>query len=223
MKNWIATLIATLLISGNAIAQQTYYVNDELTITMRSGESTKHKIIRSLKSGTQLNVIKNNKDSGFSFVRTQRGTEGWVLTRFLTTQPSARQRLEAANKTIKKLDTELSELRSEAKKSNTERNSLNKTSISLEKENKNISKELSQIREISRNAITLNEDNKNLREKLIRLETDLQTIEQHNSILKDRSSRDWFITGTFVTIIGILIGLLVPRIRVKPKSKWNEL
>jgi len=223
VKKWTTTLIAAVLISGNAVAQQTYYVNDELSITMRSGESTKHKIIRSLKSGTKLEVLESNKDTGFSLARTQGGTEGWVLTRFLTNQPSARQRLKVANKTIENINEELSQLRSEVKKSNSERSSLSKSSSSLEKENRKLSKELSQIKEISRNAITLSEDNKSLREKLIRLETDLQATEQHNSILKDRSSRDWFITGTFVTIAGILIGLLVPRIRVKPKSKWNEL
>jgi len=223
VKKWTATLIGALLISGSAAAQEIYYVTDQLTITMRSGESTQHKIIRSLKSGTKLEIIENNKDSGFSRARTQGGTEGWVLTRFLTTQPSARQRLETANNTIKQLNKELPELRSEVNKSNSERSSLSKTSNSLEKENKKLNKELTQIKEISRNAIALDEDNKNLREKLIRLETDLQAMEQHNSILKDRSSRDWFITGTFVTIFGILIGLLVPRMRVKPKSKWNEL
>ena len=223
MKIWPTALIGATLISGSVIAQEISYVTDQLTITMRSGESTQHKIIRSLKSGTKLEIIESNKDSGFSRARTQGGTEGWVLTRFLTSQPSARQRLETANSTIKKLDKELSELRSEVKKSNSERSSLSKTSSSLEKENSKLNKELTQIKEISRNAISLSEDNKSLREKLIRLETDLQAIEQHNSILKDRSSRDWFITGTLVTIFGILIGLLVPRMRVKPKSKWNEL
>ena len=223
MNKWTTHLIGVLFISGNVAAQETLYVNDELSITMRSGESTQHKIIRSLKSGTKLEIIETNKDSGFSLARTQGGTEGWVLTRFLTSLPSARQRLEIANNKIKQLDKELSELRSEAKISNSERSSLSKTSSNLEKENTKLTKELTQIKEISRNAISLSEDNKNLREKLIRIETDLQAMEQHNSILKDRSSRDWFITGTFVTIFGILIGLLVPRMRVKPKSKWNEL
>ncbi len=223
MKNQTIALIWGLLISSSATAQQVYYVNDELTITMRSGESTQHKIIRTLKTGTKLEVTETHPDTGFSYARTQGGTEGWVLTRYLTTLPAAKQRLASAQNEIKKLKTEISELRSDLEQTSTKSSSLDKAANQLEKDNKHLSKELQQIKEISRNAIALNKDNKTLREKLIRLETDLQTMEQQNSVLQDRSARDWFITGTLVTIFGILIGLLVPRIRVKPKSKWNEL
>lgn len=223
MKKRTIALIGWLLISGNAAAQETYYVNDELTITMRRGESTQHQIIRTLKSGTKLEISETHKETGFSLARTEDGTEGWVLTRFLTDQPAAKQRLEAANNKIKKQNKELSKLRKELKETSTKHSSLDKTASQLEKTNKKLNKELTQIKETSRNAIAISEDNTKLREKIIRLDTDLQAMEQHNSVLKDRSSRDWFITGTFVTILGILIGLLVPRLRVKPKSKWNEL
>ena len=223
MKKRTIALIGGLLISGSAAAQEINYVNDELTITMRRGESTQHQIIRTLKSGTKLEIIETHKDTGFSFARTKDGTEGWVLTRFLTNQPAAKQRLETANNKISKLNKELSKLRSDLKQTDAKRSSLDKTSNQLEKANNKLTKELTQIKETARNAIAISEDNTKLREKIIRLDTDLQAMEQHNSVLKDRSARDWFITGTIVTILGILIGLLVPRMRVKPKSKWNEL
>jgi len=223
VKKCITALIGGLLISGSATAQKVYYVNDELTITMRRGESTQHQIIRTLTSGTKLEVNETHKDTGFSFARTEDGTEGWVLTRFLTDQPTAKQRLESANNKIKQLNKELSKLRSNLKETSAKHRSLNKTTSQLEKANQQLSTELTQIKETSRNAIAISDDNKKLREKLIRLETDLQAMEQQNSVLKDRSARDWFITGVIITIIGILIGLLVPRMRVKPKSKWNEL
>lgn len=223
MKIRTMALIGGLLISGNAAAQETYYVNDELTITMRRGESTQHQVIRTLKSGTKLEITETHRETGYSFARTQDGTEGWVLTRFLTTHPAAKQRLEAANNKISQLNKELSRLRSELKQTDAKRSSLDKTSSQLEKTNNTLTKELTQIKETARNAIAISEDNEKLREKIIRLDTDLQAMEQQNSVLKDRSARDWFITGTIVTILGILLGLLVPRMRVKPKSKWNEL
>lgn len=223
MKKLATALIGGLLLSGSAAAQEVYYVNDELTITMRRGESTQHQIIRTLTSGTKLEISETHKETGFSFARTEDGTEGWVLTRFLTDQPAAKQRLETANKKIKQLNKELSKLRNDLKETSAKHSSLDKTSSQLEKSNKQLSTELAQIKETSRNAIAISEDNTKLREKIIRLDTDLQAMEQQNSVLKDRSARDWFITGTIITIIGILIGLLVPRMRVKPKSKWNEL
>jgi len=223
VKKGTIILIGGMLLSGSALAQETYYVSDELTITMRSGESTQHQIIRSLRSGTKLEVSETHQETGYSLARTESGTEGWVLTRFLNTQPAAKQRLEVANNKLEKLTKEVTELRAELSKSNSERSSLDKTSSQLEKENSRLAKELQQIKETAHNAISINADNQKLREKMIYTETALQAMEQQNSVLKDRSSRDWFITGTGVTILGIIIGLLLPKLRLQRKPKWSEL
>lgn len=223
MNKAIAATIVGLILTSSASAAETYYVDDELTITMRSGASTKHQIIRTLKSGAKLNVIEVDKDSGYSLARTDGGTEGWVITRYLSTQPIAKHRLSAAEKKAAKLEKEMTELRQQLNQTSDSRQALDKKSTDLTNQNSKLSKELDRIKEISRNAITLDKDNKTLREKLIKLETDLQAMEQQNSVLKDRSARDWFITGTGVTILGILIGLIVPRLRIKRKSNWNEL
>lgn len=223
VKRTIAASIAGLILAGSASAEETYYVDDELTITMRSGASTQHQIIRTLKSGTKLDVIEIDKDSGYSLARTAGGTEGWVITRYLSAQPIAKHRLAAAESKVTKLEKEIAEVRSQLTQTSDSRQALDKKSTNLSNENSKLSKELNRIKEISRNAITLDKDNKLLREKLIKLETDLQAMEQQNSVLKDRSARDWFITGAGVTVLGILIGLIVPRLRIRRKSNWNEL
>ncbi len=223
VKKVIAAAFAGLVMAGNVAAEEISYVNDELTITMRSGASTQHQIIRTLKSGTKLNIIETDKDSGYSLARTDGGTEGWVITRYLSATPIAKHRLAAAEKKADKLEKEIAELRKQLDQTTESRQALDQSSSKLTKENSALSKELEHIKEISRNAFTLDKDNKALREKMIRLETDLQAMEQQNSVLKDRSARDWFITGTGVTILGILIGLIVPKMRIKRKSNWNEL
>ncbi len=223
MKKIHIAIALGLLLPLSAWAQETYYVNDELVITMRSGESTQNQIIRTLKSGTKLEILETNKDSGYSLARTAGGTEGWVLTRYLTRTPIAKDRLAAAEKKSSQLEKELAELKTQFKETSESRAALDQSSNQLSSENKKLAKELEQIRGISSNAITLNNDNKTLREKMIHLETELQAMEQQNSVLRDRSARDWFITGTGVTILGILIGLIIPKIRFQRKSNWNEL
>jgi SH3 domain protein len=42
-------------------------------------------------------------------------------------------------------------------------------------------------------------------------------------VLQDSSNREWFLTGAGVIIIGILIGLIAPRLRPKKKSGWDSL
>ncbi|ALP52361.1 hypothetical protein Tel_03945 [Candidatus Tenderia electrophaga] len=222
MNKIIAAVFGGLLLSS-AVAQETYYVDDELVITMRGGKGTEYQIIRTLKSGTRLEVLETDKDAGYSLARTPGGTEGWVLTRYLTQTPIAKHRLADAKNKLASLEAKTAELTAQLGQTRASRDSLDKSSSQLDTENQKLQQELDRIREISSNALALDQINKELREKLIHLETELQTVEQQNAVLKDRSARDWFITGTGVTILGIIIGLILPRLRFQRKSKWNEL
>lgn len=212
-----------LLLSSPAAAQQTLYVDDELTITMRGGKGTQYQIIRTLKSGTRLEILETDAEAGYALARTANGAEGWVLTRYLSPTPIARDRLAAAEKKINGLEQEVAKLTGQLQQARESRNSLDQTSSQLTEENQSLRQELEHIREISSNAMALDQNNRELREKMIHLETELQTMEQQNAVLKDRSARDWFIAGTGVTILGMTLGLILPRIRLQRKSKWNEL
>lgn len=223
MNKAIVAVIGWLLLCGSAAAQQTFYVDDELVVTMRGGKGTQFQIIRTLKSGTKLEVLETDEESGYSLARTNGGTEGWVLTRYLTPTPIAKQRLAAAEQKLVAQNKEIADLKSRLGEANQSRDTLKQNSSKLENENKKLLQELKHIREVSTNALALEKNNKELRERMIRVETDLQAMEQQNAVLKDRSARDWFITGTGVTILGITIGLIVPRLRVQRKSKWSEL
>ena len=46
-----------------------------------------------VESGTQLQVIETDEESGYTQVRTNAGTEGWVLSRYLMSEASAREQL----------------------------------------------------------------------------------------------------------------------------------
>jgi SH3 domain protein len=49
----------------------------------------------------------------------------------------------------------------------------------------------------------------------------MQTLQQENAGLKDRTARDWFMVGAGVVLLGILAGLFIPRIRWRRKSSWD--
>ena len=86
------------------VAAETAYVTDELEITLRTGETTGHRIVRMLPTGEKLTVLGTNPDSGYSKVRTSNGTVGFVLTRQLVDTPVARDRLAAAEPTLLALE-----------------------------------------------------------------------------------------------------------------------
>jgi SH3 domain protein len=56
----------------------------------------------------------------------------------------------------------------------------------------------------------------------VALERNMQTVQQENESLKDRTARDWFMVGAAVVLLGILVGLIIPRIRWRKKSSWGD-
>src|SRR3954470_18343828 len=101
-------LLALGLLAAFSTHAATVYVSDQLTIPLRRGPSNEYKIINaSLPSGTALEVLQTNEAAGFTEVRTPNGTEGWVPSQYLATEPAARDRLAAATKRAESLEAEL--------------------------------------------------------------------------------------------------------------------
>lgn len=220
MKQILILFSLFLALSGNALAE-TRYVSDRLEITMRSGTSTSHGIIRMLRSGTPVEVLEEDAASGYSQVRSPGGKEGWVLSRFLMKGQAARNRLAAAEKELAELELEnrkmitaMQALKEEKKIIETERST-------LDGENRKVSLELAEIKRTASSALTMDSENKELKSRVVTLERNLQTMQQENEILKDRTARDWFMVGAGVVLLGIIVGLIIPRIRWRKKSSWD--
>jgi len=77
-----------------AVAQTgSAWVSDQFEVMLRTGPSTSNAIERMLPSGTELEVLEKDAGTGYSRVRTTSGVEGWVLSRYLMSEPSAREQL----------------------------------------------------------------------------------------------------------------------------------
>ena len=86
-------LIAALLIASASSFAQDAYVTDKFTVAVRSGEAADYRILRMLRTGTKVEVISQNRETGYSKIRFNNGKEGFVLTRQLLDEPTARDRL----------------------------------------------------------------------------------------------------------------------------------
>jgi SH3 domain protein len=70
----------------------TRYVGDQLIITLRQGKTTKHKILKTLKTGTPVEVLEEG--SSYLKVRTNDGTEGYVLRQYISSNPPKTLRID---------------------------------------------------------------------------------------------------------------------------------
>ena len=220
MKNALFILSLSLVLIGKVFAE-TRYVSDNLEITMRSGKSTSHGITRMLRSGTAVEVLETDNKSGYSHIRTKSGKEGWVLTRFLMNGQAARDRLATAEKKKAELELENRKMKTIMQALQDEKKAVEQARTSLAGEHRNVSQELAEIKLTASSALAIDSENKDLKGRVVTLERKLQTMQQENEVLKDRTARDWFMVGSGVVLLGIIVGLIIPRIRWRKKSSWD--
>lgn len=211
-------LLLILLLSATAASAETLYIIDQLFVTLRTGQSTEHQVVRTLASGTKLERLEVSGD--YSQVRTEDGTEGWVLSQYLSDTPIARDQLNAARKQAEELGVENTRLKRRLDELSGKEGKLSESYKTLEREHNKVTSELERLRRVTAVPLQLEAENQQLKKELVELENEYELLRQEHQILTDSSDRDWFITGAGAVVLGLLIGLLAPSLRSRKKSSW---
>jgi len=221
LKTAIFSLMITL--GGNAWAA-TAYVTDELKITLRTGESSNHKILRMLPSGARLEVLETNTQTGYSRVRTPGGTEGYVLTRQLLKQPVARDQLAKLQQEVDALKKAPGELSKEVTDLKAQLSKLQAEHKTLQREKQAVEQELVSLQRTSANAVRIANERNSLRKQVAGLTEQNAELKQQNQELSNTSLQSWFMVGAGVLAGGIVLGLILPNLRMRRKrGSWDSL
>lgn len=206
----LARTACLLLLAGSAAAADRW-VTDALQVDMRRGESLQHAIVSMVPAGTRVELLREAGDSGYAQVRLPGGQEGWILKRFLVAAPPARTTmpavaarladLEAVNEQLRKTRAELADAQRAA-------NSLGS--------------ELEQVRRVSASAIAVADENTELKRRVAGAEKALAAMTEARDSLESRSGRNWFLAGAAAVLAGVMVGLLLPRIRLRRRSSWER-
>jgi len=219
--NELAVGLLILLLAPLAVAQSVW-VSDEFEVMLRTGPSTGNAIERMLPSGTALQVLEVDEETGYSRVRTEAGTEGWVLTRYLMNEPSAREQLAALTRRLTNAAAEGSSLTTQLNAIRTEQEAAQQKIATLEREKGQLERELAEIKRTAADVLSINQQNKTLRDQLAAAEIRSDTMEQQNRELSGQSNRYWFMTGAAVLVVGMILGIWLPRIRWQRRSRYDR-
>lgn len=218
----LSILCAVFLISPLlSIAGATRYISDDLEITMRSGQGVKFSIRKMLTSGTKLEILETDP-TGYSKVRTEQGVDGWVLSRYLSNTPSARDRVAASEQQVANLQLEVTKYKEELGNLTTRNSDSDGENMSLKETAQRLSTELDDLRKTASNAVGLDNENRQLKEKLQQIDHETQLLVIENNALKDNDAKNWFLIGAAVLFGGLLLGLILPRLRFQKKDSWNN-
>jgi SH3 domain protein len=212
--------VLLLMLPMTAAHAERMYVSDKLVITLRTGPSPRNAIQRSLNSGDAVETLEQTPNGQYTRVRTDQGTEGWVLSQYLTAQPIAADRLVAAQRSLSQARDRTQQLEQRVQSLTAELESTRKSLQEAQGDKTSLTAELADIRDASANALSLRDQNQALKAQLGQRDQRLEQLNSENRQLSSRTRQDWFVIGAAVLLVGIVLGLVLPGLRRRRRSSW---
>src|SRR5262245_35370316 len=179
---WVGLVFLALGVVGHA-QTQVRYVTDRTQVELRRGPSTEYRILRYLEAGDRVEVLEQNEEQGFSHVRIDQDTEGWMPTASLITEPIARERLAVTERNLSTSRERVTALEGQTRELERE---LAATRAELEQTKSNhgtVSRELADIRTASANVVKLRDDNTSLQQRLVQRDLEVEQLTADNQRL----------------------------------------
>lgn len=219
VKKSLIALILTVCASDLHAASR--WVSDTLYISLRSAKDPASTIVvGGLKTGTELTLLEEDPQNGWSYVQTSAGEAGWVRSQFLMQEPTSNLRVQDNMGMMQTLRDE--------------RSALQKSVDELKAENQLLKEELqrdpNQAAVVSTDDITRNEpsmlDLSKRHQELMKqhqlLQTELDVLKAENSRLVADSRNTFFMYGAGAVLLGVIITLMVPYLRRRKRySEWG--
>lgn len=201
---------------------QTKYVTDDFEVMLRTGPSIQNKIVRPLRSGTRIEVLRVDSGNGHSQVQTSSGEIGYLLTRFLSEKPSARNRVSRLESQLAQLRSEPNEIRTLLVDSQEQNQLLIEQNVLLTNSNQSAKSELDKIKDLSGDEIKLSSQNQKLESEVQQLLLQLDDIRIQNEALRDNSERVRNLVGVGVLLIGLFLGWVLSKAGTRNRNSWGS-
>jgi SH3 domain protein len=218
---FLLILFPFALMSG-IVCAETQYVSDQLVITMREGRGNEYKIIKMLKTGTPLEII----DEGEKYlkVRTEDGSEGWVLKQYVTKDIPKPEIIAGLEKEIDLLNTRIEQHKKDEKslqdKLNATRSEHNNSIRNLQhtmsavsanaeqtsKDLKEITQKYDALLKDSKDVVLLAQERDNIKASNRDLLSRTEQLQRENDELKRSQMIWWFAAGGGVFFVGWIVG-----------------
>ncbi len=198
MKKKLRTaLLSALLLGASTQAFAADYIAENLSTYMRKGAGNQFKISGSIQAGEPVTVL--DKKDNFVLIRDSRNREGWVLASEISQTASPRELIPQLQQEVQTLTAKLKNMDSDWQRRTAE---MQRRSQDAEKQSSNLFEENAQLK---RELEIVKNKNRNL------------------EIMQDAEKRtiaiQYFIYGGSVLVVGLLLGLIIPIILPKRRSR----
>ena len=200
--------ISILLACSMANAASYVYITDIVDIPIRSSNAIQNSpsnLLRMLPSGTKLKILATKE--GWTKVKFEQ-TTGWIISRYLTNNPSARDQLGKLKERDSTNKFTISQQKDNNAKLLKELKDLKKNNIDLSIQISKAKAEKEHIQQTYKDALKLEYNNQKLKKQALQLKTEIQLLQNNDITDQDASARNWFIVGAIVLFFGFIIGFI---------------
>ncbi|MEN0581137.1 TIGR04211 family SH3 domain-containing protein [Phytobacter palmae] len=198
----IGITLFALSVSTLAHAEEKRYVSDELNTWVRSGPGDNYRLVGTVNAGEEVELLQTNEASNYAQVRDSSGRTAWIPLKELNTQPSLRTRVPELENQVKTLTDKLNNID----------NTWNQRTADMQQKVAGSDGVIN----------SLKEENQKLKNELIVAQkkvnaANLQLDDKQRTIIMQ-----WFIYGGGVLGAGLFLGLVLPHLipRRKSKDRW---
>ncbi len=199
------------------------YVTDSLEITFRTGPSIDNKIITFLRSGQALEILESRKDwSRARLIGSELGhAEGWVLSRYLSTEQPWELQANSLKKENTRLEEELNRIKEQLRKTaQGEKGVLEELKGNAEALQR-VQNAYGTLKREAAGFLKLKSVHEATSRTLETAKDSIQKLTKENEDLRSSQKNKWFATGALVVLCGLMIGFLMGRQHKKRKSYYS--
>jgi SH3 domain protein len=206
----VLVVVCGLLMAANASAEK-QYISGVTSITLRNEPGNERKILEMIPTGSVVEVVEPGEE--WSLVISERGNQGYVLSRFLSsdTPPSV-----ALIKLQEKYDQMISQMADPAQEIERLReqneqliSDLDGARTSLQ----TLKADYEKLKSESKDYLAIQSKFDMAQEELSAATTRNKQLTEEVSAIKTHQRLRWFLTGAGVLLLGVIIGVVAKRPR----------
>lgn len=223
LRSVIQACLGALIIFSTSIPAlaETVWLSDELWVNVRTGPGGEYRSLKTINSGTRMDILEENEEEGYIRVRTENGLEGWLPKRYTQADPTGYIQAENLQAEKEQLQQQLDTLDQKYTDLLADKGDVNGELESLRTNNAELTKELNRIEAVSENAINLDSQYQELAEEHARVKNELDVLKAENASLREHNDNQMLYAGGLLIFVGIVLGVIMPRLSSRRrKDGW---
>ncbi|TCS35892.1 TIGR04211 family SH3 domain-containing protein [Reinekea marinisedimentorum] len=217
-------LIVTLFTAPVATLAETVWLRDVLYVNIRTGPSNNNRILKTITSGTRMEVLEKPDGADFYRVRTEDGLEGWIPSQYLVTEPTGDIRAEMVQAEKDQLQSQYEALEEKYNSLLNDKGDVRGELETLRTNNEQLTSELNRIKAVSGDALNMDVQLQQISEENAIINTELDVLKAENQSLREYNDNILLLAGGGLTVFGIILGFILPHLtgnNKRRKDGWS--